>query len=268
MATQDAERGGSDEFVSRHFDDGRLTLTLNRPEQRNALSGALFAELRHGLAEARSDRNVRVVVLAGAGDCFCAGGDLREMAQLTDPFDAHYARAQLALVMRDLWELGKPTIARVHGLALAGGFGLAVSCDLVLASERAQFGVPEVTVGLWPYMITVPLLYSMRPKDALRLMMTGERVSAAEGFALGFVTAVTAPDDLDAAVANWSARLQQGSPTALALGRSAFYSVLNNDVDSRLRMLEAALSVNIAFPEAKEGMAAFAERRPPEWLNA
>jgi enoyl-CoA hydratase/carnithine racemase len=241
-------------------------LTINRPERRNALSDEVFDGLRDGVRAARENREARVLVLAGAGDrAFCAGGDLRNMNDATDEFAAHRGRAQLAGLLRDLWELGKPTIARVQGYALAGGFGLAVACDFVVASDRAVFGAPEVKSGLWPYMITVPLLHALRPKDALRLMLTGRRVSAEEGARLGFVSELVTHENLDTAVATLVEELAAMSPQAIALGRTAFYAVLNHDVDARLRMLEAALSVNLSFADAKEGLTAFVEKRAPVW---
>jgi len=241
-------------------------LTINRPDQRNALSNEVLAELRAGLAEAKADPAARAVVLTGAGDrAFCAGGDLRQMGEDGDELAAHRGRAGLAGVIRDLWELGKPTIARVQGYALAGGFGLAAACDFLVASERAVFGVPEVGVGLWPYMITVPLLQSMAPKDALRLMLTGRRIDAAEGHRLGVVSDVVAHETLDKAVAALVEELAKAAPQAVSLGRTTFYSVLNNDVDVRLRMLEASLTVNLALGDAREGMAAFVEKRRPAW---
>ena len=242
-------------------------LCINRPEQRNALSNQVLAELRAGLREVREDRDVRCLILEGAGDrAFCAGGDLSQMNSTDgDALDAHLGRSQLAGLFRDLWELGKPTIARVQGYALAGGFGLALACDLLVASEQAVFGVPEVGVGLWPYMITVPLLHAMQPKQALRLMLTGCRVSAQEAADLGFVTEVVQHEDLDLAVERLAAQIGRASPQAVRLGRTTFYSVLNTDVDARLRMLEASLTVNLGLPDAREGAAAFAARRPPAW---
>ena len=242
-------------------------LRINRPEQRNALSNEVLAGLRAGLAEVKADPAMRVLVLAGAGDeAFCAGGDLRQMGDRPpDAFEAHRGRSQLAELFRDLWSLGKPTIARVPGYALAGGFGLAAACDFIIASEKAIFGIPEIGIGLWPYMISVPLLYAIPPKQALKLMMTGERVSAAEGLRLGFVTELAPHDQLDEVLSRLVKKLVNASPQAMALGRTSFYAVLNHDMDVRLRMLEALLSVNLAMPDAVEGLAAFSERRAPAW---
>ncbi|MEX2031443.1 MAG: enoyl-CoA hydratase/isomerase family protein, partial [Dehalococcoidia bacterium] len=127
-------------------------VTINRPGRRNAMSFTVMHGLRDAIERARSDDAVRVVVLTGAGErAFCAGADLGGMAA-SDIASTHEARGQLAELFRDLWRLGKPTIARVRGFALAGGFGLALACDFIVAADDAQFGTPEVDVGLWPYM--------------------------------------------------------------------------------------------------------------------
>jgi enoyl-CoA hydratase len=241
-------------------------VTINRPERRNALSNAVLRDLRAGLRRAQEDPAARVVVLTGAGgEAFCAGGDLREMADRRDPVDEHQGRGDLAEIFKDLWKLGKPTIARVDGFCLAGGFGLALACDIVLATQKSVFGAPEVKVGLWPYMITVPLLRSMRPKDALRLMMTGEIVSAQRGVELGFVSEVVPDGGMDERVSELAQQLARVSPQAVRLGRSSFYSVVDADVGLRLSKLHADLGLALTTPDASEGLAAFAEKRPPAW---
>lgn len=246
--------------------NGAAWLTINRPEQRNALSDAVFDGLLEGLDKASADPKVRAIVLAGAGDkAFCAGGDLKWMNDDTDTYDAHHGKVKLAAVFRKMWQLGKPTIARVQGFCLAGGMGLALACDFVVASKKAQFGVPEVKVGLWPYMITVPILHSVSPKVALRLMITGERVSAERGYELGFVSDLVEHEKLDDCIEEIVAQIRSTAPQSVAFGRPGFYTVLNNDMEPRLKMLEAALSVNSTFPDAKEGMTAFAEKRKPRW---
>ena len=194
--------------------DGAIArLTIDREERRNALSWSLVGELRDALALAKADDAVRVVVLTGAGTAaFCAGADLEGMTDGGSFTDLHEARGQLADLFRDLYALGKPTIARVQGYALAGGFGLALACDLVIAADDAIFGTPEIALGLWPHMITVPLLRAMPPKRALELMLTGRRVDAAEADRIGFVTRVVPVDQLDAAVDE--ARGRAGGPFA------------------------------------------------------
>ena len=246
--------------------DHVATLTINRPEKRNALSWAVMGQLRDALAICKADPEVRVVVLTGAGDrAFCAGADLAGMADGADYAALHDARGELARLFRDLWELGKPTIARVRGYALAGGFGLALACDLVVATDDAQFGTPEIDVGLWPHMITVPLTRSMPPKKALELMMTGRRVGAAEAEAIGFVTSVVPAGRLDLEVADLAATLAAKSPVALKLGRDSFYGSWDLAAEEALRFLHPLLTVTASTEDAAEGIAAFAAKRPPRW---
>ena len=244
-------------------------LMINRAERRNALSNAVLNGLRDGIAKAKADPAIRVLVLRGAGDeAFCAGGDLQEMnATDQDAFAGHLGRGNLARLFRDLWELGKPTIARVPGYALAGGFGLAAACDFIVAADEAVFGVPEVGVGLWPYMITVPLLHWTSAKQVLDLMLTGRRVRGEEALRLGLISRLVPLAKLDGAIEVLAKTLAKGAPQSISLGRTSFYAVANHDIDARLRMLESMLTVNLGMPDAQEGFAAFAEKRKPLWTE-
>lgn len=244
-------------------------ITIDRPEHRNAMTWSLVRELRAAFAEARDDPGVHVCVLTGAGEAaFCAGADLGEMAATDDGhLDRHWARGELAALFRDLYELGKPTIARVRGYALAGGFGLALACDLVVAADDAVFGAPEVDVGLWPHLVTVPMVRAMPPKVALELMLTGRRVDAAGAERLGFVNRVVPADRLDEAVDELVATLVAKSPAALSLGRDAFYAVWDQDVETSLRILHPMLTITAGTQDAAEGIAAFKDRRQPRWTG-
>lgn len=244
-----------------------LRLTIDRPERRNAMSWEVIGGLRRAVDAAREDPGVRVVVLAGAGDAaFCSGADLGAMGGAEDGFlAAHHARGELAGLFEGLWGLGKPTVARVQGWAMAGGMGLALACDLVVASEAARFGAPEINVGLWPFMITVPLMRSMGPKQALELMLTGRVVGAEEARRLGFVTTVVPAGGLDAAVDQLAATLAAKSPTAMKLGRDAFYAVWDMAARDALVHLHAMLSLINQTDDAHEGIAAFLEKRDPQW---
>lgn len=250
--------------------DGIARITLNRPEQRNALSFTLLRQLREVFAVAKRDSAVRVVVLQGAGDAaFCAGMDLRDVGDGTSDFvSLHEDRGLFASLFTDLWEMGKPTIARVQGWALAGGFGLALSCDIVVASDRARFGAPEINVGLWPHMITVPLARAMPAKKVLELMMTGRIVGAEEGERLGFVSKLVAPDGLDAAVDEYAALFAQKSSSVMKLGRDAFYTVWDMPFVEALKYLHASLTLTASTNDAAEGISAFLEKRPPKWLDS
>lgn len=252
-----------------------LSLTINRPERRNAMTWGVIAGLRESLARAKGDPNVRVVVLSGAGDAaFCAGADLSGMVGGLpgaggDPFvDHHRARGWLAELFEEMWNLGKPIVARVQGWAMAGGFGLALACDMVVASERARFGAPELDVGLWPYMVTVPLLRSMSPKKALELMLTSRVVGAEEAERIGFVNRVVPHDRLDAEVAELAGVLAGKPPGVMRMGRDSFYAVVDSAATQALPYLHAMLTVTSQTAEAAEGVAAFAEKRPPSWRQA
>lgn len=248
--------------------DGVATLTLNRPDRRNALSWTLVARLREAVEACRRDDAVRVVVLTGAGErAFCAGADLTGMAEGAGHLELHHSRGELAALFEQLWSLGKPTIAKVRGYALAGGFGLALACDLVVAADDAVFGTPEIDVGLWPFMITVPLVRSMPPKRALELMMTGRRVDAAEAERIGFVTRVVPVDQLEATVAELAAGLAAKPPGVMRLGRDSFYAVWDLAATDALRALHPLLTVTTGTEDSAEGIAAFVEKRPPRWTG-
>ena len=240
-------------------------LTINRPERRNALSWEVVRALREGVATAKADGDVRVLVVTGAGEkAFCAGADLGTMAG-EEVLELHAERGQLAGLFEDLWGLGKPTIAEVRGYALAGGFALALACDLVVASDDAVFGAPEIDVGLWPFMAMIPFVRSMPPKVALELMLTGRRVDASEAGRIGFTTRTVGSAELADEVASLAAQLAAKAPKATSIGRDAFYAALDLPAREALAMLHPLLSVVASGGEAKEGIAAFTEKRKPSW---
>jgi len=247
--------------------DAVARVTINRPERRNSMSYGVMRGLLESLRDARADDSVRVVVLAGAGDkAFCAGADLTGIAENASAAEVHEGRGILADVFRAMYGLGKPTIARVRGYALAGGFGLALACDYVIASDDSKFGTPEVDVGLWPYMITVPILRSMPPKKALELMSTGRRVSAAEAERIGFVSRVVPAVELDSTVDELAATLASKSPLIMRWGRDSFYRVLEMpDSDDALAYLQNMLTITTTTEDAAEGVLAFIEKREPHW---
>jgi enoyl-CoA hydratase/carnithine racemase len=257
----------SDEVLCSVRDDGVASLTINRPERRNAMTWDVVSELRARLAEVKADPAARVLVLTGAGDrAFCAGADLGGMAG-DGTYELHQARGALVGLFTDLWELGLPTIARVRGYALAGGFGLALACDLVVAADDAVFGAPEMDVGLWPYMVTVPMLRSMPPKRALELMMTARRVDAVEAERIGFVTKVVPVAGLDDAIDELAGGLASKSAAIMKVGRDSFYSVLDQSAADALALLHPLLGLTNEFDDAKEGLAAFHEKREPVWRD-
>ena len=267
MSSPEGEHEASDDVLT-SVAGGVARVTINRPDRRNAMSWNVMRGLRAAVASAAEDPEVRVLVLSGAGDAaFCSGADLGGMAGSEGFLGTHEARGELAALFHDMWALGKPTIARVQGWAMAGGFGLALACDLVVASERARFGAPEINVGLWPYMITVPLVRSMPPKKALELMLSGRVVEAAEADRLGFVTRVVPHDELDAAVDELASTLAGKSPSVMKLGRDAFYAVWDMTAADALVHLHAMLTLTAQTEDAAEGITAFMEKRPPRWTG-
>lgn len=237
-------------------EDRVARITINRPGRRNALSWGAVDAIGDRLAQAKADPEVGVVVITGAGGvAFCAGVDLDELAASTSALDLHHGGARVAQLFEALWALGKPTIAAVGGYALAGGFGLALACDFVVCSDDSTFGTPEIDVGLWPYMITVPLVRSMPPKKALELMLTGRRVGAAEAERIGFVNRVVAPAGLDAAVAELAARLASKPAATVKLGRDSFYAVWDMAAADALACLHPLLTVTAMSEEARDGIA-------------
>lgn len=245
--------------------EGVATLTIDDPERRNPLGPVTTDQLLEGVVRATADAAVRVIVVTGAGEvAFSAGGDLAA-GFADDAIGGHAGRGRFADLLRALWGSGKPTIARVNGHALAGGFGLAVACDITICVDDAKLGAPEVGVGLWPMMITVPLLRAMPPKAVLELVMTGRLITADEGLRAGAVSRVVPRGELDAAVAETAAAFMRHSAAALLLGKDAFAAVTHLDPGTALDRLQMGLTAVVATEDAREGVAAFVEKRSPHF---
>jgi enoyl-CoA hydratase len=244
-----------------------LTLTIDRPEARNALNAEVLQGLVDGLTAAIGDPEVRVVVLTGAGDrAFCAGADLASgLTADASAIEQHEQRGLLRRWFAATEALDKPLIGRINGHALAGGFGVALSCDLLVAVDDAQFGTPEVRVGLWPYVISALIVEHVGPKRALELMMTGERLSAAQAREWGFVNRIVARDQLDAAVDQLAEVLVAGAPLALALGRRAFHQAREMTPHAAMAYLHGMLDLTVQTEDVTEGIGAFFQKREPVW---
>ena len=237
-------------------------LTLNRPDKRNPIGPATCGELVHALARIKQTREVRVVVLTGAGPVFSAGGDL---AAMQGPQPDGVPPASLVELFVAMHELGKPIVAMVNGAALAGGLGLMVACDLVVAADTAQFGTTEIAVGLWPMMITAEITRSVGRKRTLEMMLTGRKLSAGEALEAGLVNRVVPPGELEGETLKLALSLADKSPAAIALGLKAFYRSQDMEFEPQLRYLQAELSRVLALEDAAEGIAAFLAKRAPVW---
>jgi enoyl-CoA hydratase len=246
--------------------DGVATATLNRPEQRNALSGQMLGELVDAMRRARDDDEVRAVVLTGAGDkVFCAGADLGGFAADAPLVEKHFASDLFLEFFRLMPRLGKPSLCAANGHVLAGGMGLALSCDLVIAKEGATFGTPEINVGAFPYMIMSVIYRNVPRKQVNEMMLLGERLSAEQAVTYGLANKVVPAEEFEEAVADWAGKLASKSPVLMRLGHDAMYRQQDMGLDDALEFLRSQLSLTFSTDDIQEGVKAFFEKRDPEW---
>ena len=241
------------------------TLTLNRPEQRNPLSATMLRDLASALRWCKDEDDVRVVVITGAGRVFCAGADLSSFDGDTSPIDKFRSRDLFVDLFVLMAELGKPIVGRINGHALAGGFGLACSCDILVAVDSAAFGTPEINVGIWPMMIQAILSRNVPRKALLEMEMLGDRWTAAQLHSLGIVNRVVSHEQLDATVHEIAAKLARKSPVAMRLGRDSFYRQQDMDFRAAMHYLHGQFLLVSQTEDSREGIKAFFEKREPEF---
>lgn len=248
-------------------EEGIARVTLNIPEKMNRISIETMKEVVGALNKAKEDDSVRVVIIQAAGDkAFCAGANLSDFSGLSpvESRDVFRAFANLSKVFVDL---GKPSIAAVNGLALAGGFGLAIYPDITIASERAKFGLPEINVGIWSCMVSASLPRIVGRKKALELLATGEMIDAREAERIGLINRVVPHGELEETVTDLARRLSQKCPAVMRLGRDSFYTMLDMDFNKALEYLLDVLALIMSTEDHREGLAAFLEKRKPVWKN-
>jgi enoyl-CoA hydratase len=247
-------------------DEGIATVTLNRPDQRNALNGALLAALVDAIKGARDDQAVRAVVLTGAGDkVFCAGADLGGFAADAPLVDKHFASDLFLEFFRLMPRLGKPSLCAANGHVLAGGMGLALSCDLLIAKQGARFGTPEINVGAFPYMIMSIIYRNVPRKKVNEMILLGEQFSAEQAVDYGLANKVVPAAEFEAAVDDWARKLASKSPVLMRLGHDAMYRQQDMAIDDALEYLRSQLSLTFSTEDIQEGVKAFFEKREPEW---
>lgn len=243
-------------------------LWLNRPKLRNALNGDLQDLLLRAFKDLENEKDIRVLVLAGRGQAFCAGGDLSRMEQAAKMTKAG-SKAEAGRFAKLLYRMHtypKPLIARVHGAAFAGGMGLVAACDLVVAAEEAEFCLPEVRLGLVPAMISPYIARAIGEQQARRYVLTGERLAAREAQRIGFVHECVAAAELDARVEKFAAQLAQAGPQALARSKKLLARVAKAGITPKLSAETAAVLADVrAGEEAREGIRSFLEKRKPRW---
>jgi enoyl-CoA hydratase len=245
---------------------GVRLLTLNRPERRNALSPELVVGLSDALIAAEKNDGVRVVVITGAGDkAFCAGGDLGDGPKGDGFFQQHKERGSFAELLLTMRRMSKPTVAAVNGMALGGGFGLVLGCDLAVAAEDADLGTPEVKRGLFPMMIAALIYEQLPAKAANELVLLGGKVSGARAVELGVVNKVVPKDRVMTEALAYAIALSSLSPSVLQLGKRAIQQQRDMPFEQKLAFLRDQLTLNIMLEDAAEGVSAFIQKREPVW---
>lgn len=250
-----------------HMDGGVLTLTMHRPEKRNALNAAMIGDLTHVLDAAGKDTSCKVILLTGAGEAFCAGMDLEHLEALnTKTRDEHRVDSErIAWLFRILYDNPKPTIAAVNGAAVAGGMGLATLCDFTLAVPEAKFGYSEVKIGFVPAIVSAFLRKQIGDKRARDLLLTGRLIDALEAFDLGLVTRVIPAPELMEEARALAKKLLANSPAAMQATKRLLSEYESRPLDEEI---EAAIRANVdarATEDFKEGVRSFLEKRKPEW---
>lgn len=254
------------ELLSSRHEAGVTWLTIERPEKLNALNAGVLDALDAAIAKAAIDDDARVVVITGAGErAFVAGADIAELRDLASDALPDFMQSGLDLFSR-IEKLGKPVIAAINGFALGGGLELALACTLRLASSTAQFGLPEIKLGLLPgYGGTQRLTRLVGQARALHMMLTGDPVKADQALAWGLVNQVTEPGELDAAVQALAGRLAASAPLAMRAIITAVNCGGNLPLDEGIALEKAQFLANFATADAREGTAAFLEKRKPEF---
>ena len=245
---------------------GVATVALNDPGTRNALSDDLLDELIDALQSVRDDADVRCLVLTSSHEkVFSSGGNLSGFAVDVALVHKHFATERFPRAFRLLGELGKPSICAANGHVLAGALGLALACDLIVASDGARFGTPEINVGVFPFMIMALIYRNVGRKKTNELLLLGEQISAAEAERIGIVNRVVAPDEFDAAVAEWAEKLAGKSPALMKLGKDAMFRQQDMAFAEALDFLRSQLTIAFSTDDIQEGVSAFFEKREPEW---
>ncbi|OGD32697.1 MAG: enoyl-CoA hydratase [Candidatus Aminicenantes bacterium RBG_19FT_COMBO_58_17] len=250
--------------------DGKvLRLTMNRPQVHNAFNAAMIRELAVAFDEAKKDSDVRLVVLTGAGESFCAGADLnwmREIIRYSYEQNLRESR-ELAELMYAIYTLPKPTIARINGAVIGGGTGLFSACDIVIASDRAKFGLSEVKIGLIPAAIGPYVIRRIGESASRELFLTGERFDAHRALEIGLVNKVVAHEALDDRVEEVVRLLLSSGPEALAKCKELLQRVPAMSLDEAKGYTAEMIAGLRVSPEGQEGMAAFLEKRKPKWAK-
>ena len=252
-------------LVLRDEQDGIVTLTLNQPKQMNLLTSDMLGALQTSFDAIGKDRNIRVVILAAAGKGFCAGHDLKEIRALGEQAKIAGLFVQCSEMMMSIQKLPQPVIAKVQGPAAAAGCQLVAQCDLAVAVDTAQFVTSGVNWGFFCSAPGVAIGRNLQRKHAMEMLLTGEPISAARALEWGLVNRVVCAERLDSEVLQIAKTIASKPPSTVAAGKRAFYQQMDMDVARAYALAGEVIASDFAHPEGKEGMAAFIEKRPPDW---
>jgi enoyl-CoA hydratase len=245
---------------------GVATIAMDQPDSRNALSDALLDDLLTAFGQAREDDAVRCAVLASTHPTtFSAGGNLGGFAADVPLVHKHLGTARFPQLFTLIGELGKPVVCAANGHCLAGALGLALACDLIVASDKATFGTPEINVGIFPFMIAALIYRNVPRKKTTELLLLGERIDAHEAERLGIVNKVVPAEEFDAAVEDWATRLAAKSPLLMRLGKDALWRQQDMPLEDAWDFLRSQLTIAFSTEDIQEGVTAFFEKRDPVW---
>jgi len=254
------------EHISFTSEDHIAYVKLNRPNRRNALSQAMMEELLHCMDAVARMREIQVVILGAEGKVFSAGHDLSEMVDQKSQF-YHSLFDTCTRLMERIQSIPQPVIAQVQGVATAAGSQLAVSCDLVVASDEAKFATPGVKIGLFCTTPMVALTRSMPAKKAMEMLLTGDYIDAEEALDYGLINYVVSSQELEEKTRELAEKVCEASPGIVAIGKETFYRQLQMPQSQAYAYAKEVMALNATLPDAREGISAFLEKRAPEWSN-
>lgn len=245
---------------------GVATIALDQPDTRNALSDQLLTDTISAFEAARDDDSVRCVVLTSTHETtFSAGGNLGGFAADVPLVHKHIGTERFPALFTLIGELGKPVICAANGHCLAGALGIALACDLIIASDKATFGTPEINVGVFPFMIMALIYRNVPRKKTTEMLLLGERIDAHEAERIGIVNKVVPAEDFAAAVDDWAAKLAAKSPLLMKMGKDALWRQKDMPLEDGLDYLRSQLTIAFSTEDIKEGVTAFFEKRDPVW---
>lgn len=262
-----ALKEADDILLRRDHGGGIVELTMNRPDAFNSLSSSLMARMQDAFDELAQDKDARVIVLSGSGRGFCAGHDLKEVRSLTSPDERRALMAQCCRLMSTIVRHPRPVIARVHGVATAAGCQLVASCDLAIAESSARFATPGVNIGLFCSTPMVALGRNVSRKHAMEMLLTGELMDASTAERFGLINRAVEPTELDTTVRELATRIASKSTYTIRIGKEAFYAQLEMPLDDAYAYAAEVMVENMMAHDADEGIAAFVEKRTPQWQD-